>query len=91
MSATVRHPACPKIWLRVCRRLVTSTSYRCWLSTQRPDWNVECASQLIAPNVGEVSQALRLWNPAFSRSWDDEARTSSTPFEREEPWTATLP
>jgi hypothetical protein len=29
------------------------------LSIQSPDWSVEWASQLIAPNVGEVRYALR--------------------------------
>ena len=44
-----------------CRR---STSYRRWLSTHSPDWSVACASQLMAPKVGEVRKALRPENPA---------------------------
>ena len=90
-SATVRHPARPKSWLSVSRELVSSASYRCWLSTHRPDWRVACASQLIAPNVGEVRKALRLEKPAsFSRSVP-EARTALTPAEKEESSIATRP
>ena len=41
----------------------TSTSYLRWLSTHSPDWSVACASQLPAPNVGDVRKALRAAKP----------------------------
>ena len=41
------------------RLLSSSWSCRCWLSIQRPECRVACASQLIPANVGEVRNALR--------------------------------
>ncbi|QWZ08301.1 hypothetical protein KRR39_23840 [Nocardioides panacis] len=70
---------------------MTSASYRCWLSTQSPDCSVECASQLIAPNVGEVRKALRDPKPAASSRRVPSASTRSTPGAIEESWTATRP
>ena len=57
-SLTVRQPASLNASLSVNRLLATSWLYRCWLSTQSPDCSVECASQLMPPNVGDVSHAL---------------------------------
>ena len=91
MSATVRQPALPNSWLSVSRELVISTSYRCWLSTHSPDWRVACASQLSAPNVGEVRNALRLAKPASSSRAVPDARTSLTPAEKEDSSIATRP
>ena len=54
-------------------------------------WNVECASQLMPPKVGDVSQPLRAEKPALFSCALPFASTRSTPGENEEPWTATCP
>jgi hypothetical protein len=48
----------------VKRSLLTSWSYRPWVSTQTPACSVACASQLMPPKVDEVSQPLRAAKPA---------------------------
>ena len=46
------------------RRLATSSAYRCSVLTHSPDCRVEWASWLIPPKPGELSQALRVDQPA---------------------------
>ena len=62
-----------------------------WLLTHVPDWSVECASQLMPPKVGEVSQPLRDEKPAARSCSVPASRTVSTCGENDDPWTATFP
>ena len=61
------------------------------MSIQSPDCIVECASQLMPPNVDEVSQPLRAPKPADCSCFVPAASTLSTCGEKEDPCTATWP
>ena len=78
----MRQPALLKASLRVNRRLVTSSAYRCSVLTHRPDCRVEWASWLIPPKPGEVIQALREDQPAWASEAVLRRRTASTPREK---------
>ena len=52
---------------------------------------VECASQLMPPNVGEVRNALREEKPRACSRLVPLSRMESTAGEKDEPWTATWP
>ena len=91
MSLTVRQPALPKASVRVNRWLATSSAYRSSVLTHSPDCRVEWASRLIPPKVGEVSQALRVDQPARASEAVLRRRTASTPGEKLVRWTATCP
>src|SRR5260370_42333273 len=90
-SRAVGQPALSKPSLRVNRLLAVSSAYRCVVSTHSPDCRVECASQLMPPKVGEVSQALRADHPARASEAVRRRTTASMPGEKLVPRTATCP
>ena len=91
LSLTVRQPALSKASLRVNRWLATSSAYRSSVLTHSPDCRVEWASWLIPPKPGEVSQALRVDQPARASEAVSWRRAASTPGEKFVPWTAACP
>ena len=82
LSFTVRQPALLKASLRVNRWLAISSSYLRLVLTHSPDCRVEWASWLTPPKPGEVSQALRVDQPARASEAVPRRRTASTPWEK---------
>jgi len=61
------------------------------LFTHSPEASVECASQLIAPKVGEVRNALRESNPCAASRRVPSSSTRSMPGENDDRCTAERP